>query len=255
MLRSMNDLTGFSIGATDGFIGTVQDFLLDEREWAVRYLVADTGTWLSGRLVILSPSVLGHAEASTRVMNVELTREQVSSSPPLEADQPVSRQKELELAQYYGWPMYWSPSMAGAGAGVMAGPWMTAPVPEEPDIHARPADEAPKGDPHLHSAREVTGYHVEAVDGEIGHVEDFIVDDTTWSIQYVVVDTKNWWPAKKVVLLPMWVSEVSWDLRRVRFDLPRETIRSGPEYDPSAPVNEEHELRFYDYYGRPKERI
>lgn len=249
MLRSLKDLIGYSIGAADGYIGKVQDFLLDDREWAVRYLVADTGGWLSGRLVILSPSSLGHPDWETRVMNVELSREQVQNSPPIEADRPVSRQKELELANYYGWPMYWNPALASAGAGVMAGPWLAAPPIEEPVVRR----ETPKGDPHLYSAREVTGYRVEATDGEIGHVDDFILDDARWTVQYVVVDTKNWWPARKVVMLPMWITGVTWDARRVRFDLPRETIRNGPEFDPHAPVNEEHETRFYDYYGRPSD--
>src|SRR5690606_8337192 len=155
-----------------------------------------------------------------------------------------------ELARHYGWPMYWNPSMAATGGGILAGPMMSAPVPEERETQEPEAH----GDPHLRSAREVMGYQVEATDGEIGHVEDFVIDDSGWTVQYVVVDTKNWWPAKKVVMLPMWVSEISWDLRRVRFDLPKETIRNGPEYDPSAPVNEETELRFYDYYGRPRGR-
>lgn len=250
MLRSLKELIGYSIRAEDGLIGKVQDFLFDDQDWGVRYMVADTGSWLSGRLVVLSPSSLGHAEWGSRVMSVTLTRDQIRSSPPLEANRPVSRQKELELVRYYGWPMYWSPSMTSAGAGMMGGPWLAATPHEEP----AESDETPKGDPHLYSAREVTGYRVEATDGQIGHVDDFILDDSRWLFQYVVVDTKNWWPARKVVLLPMWISGVTWDARRVRFDLPRETIRNGPEFDPRAPVNEEHETRFYDYYGRPSDR-
>jgi len=228
----------------------VRDFLLDDQEWVIRYLVADTGGWLSDRLVIISPALLGQAERDSRILSVDLSREQVRSSPPIEAEQPVSRQKEIELSQYYGWPMYWDPAMATAGAGAMAGPWM-APAPVERQAAGR---SEPQGDPHLRSAREIIGYHVEASDGAIGHVEDLVIDDGGWAVQYVVVDTKNWWPAKKVVLLPMWISGVSWELRQVRFDLPKETIRNGPRFDPAAPINHEDEIRLYDYYGRPRGR-
>lgn len=258
MLRSVKDLIGYSIGATDGTIGKVRDFLLDDREWIVRYLVADTGTWLSDQLVILSPAALGRADYGLRMLAVELSSEEVRNSPPIEADQPVSRQREAELAQYYGWPAYWNPAMTTAGGGVFMGPWAVPPLPEAqpadaPDADARERAEGSRGDPHLRSARELIGYHVEATDGEIGHVEDIIIDDDRWSVQYVVVDTRNWWPARKVVMLPMWVSGVSWDLRQVQFDLPKETIRNGPEYNPAAPINEQDETRFYDYYGRPVE--
>lgn len=245
MIRSLNSLMGYSLKTTDGEIGKVRDFLVDDQDWSVRYLVADTGGWLSGRLVIISPSVLGNADWHSQSLSVELTRDQVRRSPPIEEDRPVSRQKEIELAEYYGWPMYWNPAMAGAG--VMGGPWLVVPPPQEKE---QPEPQV-KGDPHLQSAREMVGYHVEAVDGEIGHVDDFIIDDDRWVIQYVVVDTKNWWPGGNVTMLPMWISGVSWELRQVRFDLPRETIRNGPAYDPSAPINEDDQLRFYDYYGRP----
>lgn len=251
MLRGTKDMIDYSLGASDGDIGTVRDFFFDDQDWIIRYLVADTGSWLSDQLVLISPSALGTADWNTRTLSVDLTREQVRNSPPLEAHQPVSRQKEIELSQYYGWPMYWNPSMVAAGGGVMVGPAMAGAgdiSPKEQEKRKRQS----QGDPHLRSVREVIGYHVAATDGEIGHVEDFVIDDGSWRVQYVVVDTRNWWPARKVVMLPMWVSDVDWDLREVRFELTMDAIREGPEYNPSAPVNERDEVRFYDYYGRPK---
>jgi hypothetical protein len=255
MLRSARSIFGYCLGAFDGEIGKVRDVLFDDREWIVRYFVADTGNWLADRLVLVSPSAVRRAEYDRRVLAVDLTRDQVNRSPLLESDRPVSRQKESELSRYYGWPMYWNPVMAGAGAGIMPGPWLDLPAERDPEADGVSEPHEKAGDPHLRSAREVIGYHVEASDGAIGHVDDFICDEGGWVIQYVVVDTRNWWPARKVVMLPMWISGVSWETRRVRFDLPRETIRNGPEYDPAAAVNQETETLFYDYYGRPRGRL
>jgi hypothetical protein len=106
-------------------------------------------------------------------------------------------------------------------------------------------------DPHLRSTKEVIGYHIQAVDGEIGHVEDLIVDDEEWFLRYLVVDTRNWLPGKAVLVAPGWAKRVDWVKRKVHVDLPQEAIRDSPEFDPSRPVNREYEVRLYDYYGRP----
>jgi hypothetical protein len=100
--------------------------------------------------------------------------------------------------------------------------------------------------------KEVTGYHIEAKDGAIGHVEGFILDDEDWMIRYMVVDTRSWLPGKKVLIAPCLIRSVHWDESKVCLDLSRELVEGGPEYDPSAPVNREYEKRWYDYYGRPE---
>jgi sporulation protein YlmC with PRC-barrel domain len=106
-------------------------------------------------------------------------------------------------------------------------------------------------DPHLRSVREVTGYHIQGTDGEIGHVDDLIVDDTTWAIRYLVIDTRNWWLDRKVLVAPHWADRISWDVRKVYVNLKREQVKHSPEWHPDAPVNREYEARLYDYYGRP----
>ena len=246
MLRSFKSLKGYTLGATDGEIGKVRDLYFDDQGWQVRYLVADTGGWLTGREVLLSPAVLGVADADYRVLQVSLTREMVRSSPSVLEHQPVSRRMERELATHYGWPMYWEMSMAGAGAVMMPPP--TGPdVQEDREwVEARSDDDA-----HLRSAMEVIGYRVHASDGDMGHVHDLIVDQQEWVIQYVVVDTATFWPGRKVTMLPMWISGISYPDGEVRFDLPQETIRSGPEYDPAAPINADQVTQLSDYYGRP----
>jgi hypothetical protein len=237
VMRSLKDLHGYTIQAADGDIGKVDDFTFDDQTWTVRYLVADTGNWLVGRRVLLSPVSLGHPDWEKRAFPVGLTKEQVENSPTIAADRPVSRQVEAQLHAYYGWRPYWSSTAAAAVA----------------QARVESAEEiAEKSDPHLRSVREVSDYHIQANDGEIGHVDDFIAAEEDWVIRYMVVDTRNWLPGKRVLVAPTWVEKVSWRERKVHVNLSRNMIKDSPEFDPSAPVNREYELRLYDYYGRPK---
>ena len=73
----------------------------------------------------------------------------------------------------------------------------------------------------------VTGYHIEATDGEIGHVDGFVVDDEAWAIRYIEVATRNWWPGKKVLVSPAWIERVSWPDSKVYAGLSREAIKSA----------------------------
>jgi hypothetical protein len=216
---------------TDG-VGKVREFYFDDRFWIVRYLVADTGNWLVDRLVLLSPVSLGDPDWDEQVFPVTLTREQVEGSPRINTDEPVSRQMETELHGYYGWAPYWN-----------AAAYIAAPLPRNADQR--------EGDPHLRSTREVIGYRIQATDGGIGHVDDFIVEDDIWTIRYLVIGTGNWLPGKRVLVSPGWTREVNWAGRRVSLDLFKGVIQDSPEFDPSAPVNREYEVRLYDYYGRP----
>jgi sporulation protein YlmC with PRC-barrel domain len=234
MLRSIKSLYGYTIQARDGDIGKVQEFYFDDQAWTIRYLVVDTGGWLLGRRVLLSTVAAGQPEWEKRAFPAVLTKEQVEHSPSISADKPVSRQMEEDLHTYYGWTPYWS----GAGIAMAEA--------------AAEREKREAGDPHLRSTQKVTGYHIQATDGEIGHVEDFVVDDETWVIRYMVVNTRNWLPGKSVLVAPTWVDRISWAGGLVYLDLDRETIKNSPEFDPSAPVNRAYELRLYDYYGRPK---
>jgi len=236
MLRSLKDLHGYTIHATDGDIGKVDEFYFDDKRWTVRYLVADTGNWLVDRQVLLSTVALGHPDWEKQVFPVALTKEQVENSPLIDANKAVSRQMEEELHAYFGWYPYWS------GAAAVAA--MVARKKASKDIaHSNPA---------LRSTREVISYHIHAIDGEIGQVEDFIAEDDTWVIRYLVVNTRNLLPGKSVLIAPMWVERVSWATKEVYVNLSTESVKNSPEFDPSAPVNRVYELRLCDYYGRPK---
>jgi hypothetical protein len=176
---------------------------------------------------------------------VALTRGQVEKSPDIDTDQPVSRQQETALHNHYGWPMYWIDP--GTGAWPAVSPMAPIFAPPKPFETATEG----KADPHLRSIKEVTGYHIHASDGEMGHVEDFIVDDALWVIRYMVVHASNWLPAKKVLISPQWLGEIRHRERKVNVTLTQESIRHCPEFDPRAFVNREYEERLYDYYGRP----
>lgn len=246
MLRSTKELRGYTIRAIDGDIGKVHEFYFDDLAWIVRYLVVDTGKWLPGRKVLLWPGVLGQPDWETQSLPVGLTKEQVEYSPVIGTDEPVSRQMEVDLHTYYGWTPYWRGGLPVFGLRAAAAAEMIVPSAEEKD-----KTEEKEADPHLRSTREVIGYHIQARDGEIGHVEDFVVDDEAWFIRYLVIDTRNWLPGRKVLVAPAWAEQVSWVERKVHVDLGHETIKNGPEFNPSMPVNREYEVRLYDYYGRP----
>jgi hypothetical protein len=236
MLRSARDLRGYTIQAIDGPIGTVYDGYFDDQVWTIRYLVVETGSWLSGRRVLLSPVALDTPEWETKTLPVKLTQEQVKGSPPVDTDKPVSRQMEEQLHAHYGWPPYWVSTRALAAVQV---------------VEQKYEDEAGE-DLTLRSVREVIGYDIRATDGKVGHVEDFVVDDGSWVMRYMVVDTRDWLPGRKVLVAPAWIDAVTWPERDVYVGLSRETVKNSPEFDPSDPVNREYELRLYDYYGRPK---
>lgn len=250
MLRSIEKITGYTLQATDGEIGRCKDFLFDDEQWVVRYMVADTGKWIPDRKVLISPISLGEPDWSSGRFDVELSKEEIESAPRLAADEPVSRRYEAKYFRHRGYTPYWG----GLGVwGLTTLPARLRDGAEEYHEEAGVATEElpPSGDPHLRSVNEVTGYHIRATDGDVGHVEDFVVDDETWMVRYVVVDTRNWLPGRKVILAPDWFRSFKWSSKIAEVDLTREQIESSPEYDPGQPINVEYEARLYDFYGRP----
>jgi hypothetical protein len=245
MLRSLKELMNYRLQAMDGTIGSVDDFLFDDRKWTVRYLVANTGGWLKGRLVLIAPKSLKAPDWQSNHFPVDLSRRQIEESPSILNDAPLARQKEMELAQHYNWPVYWA--IDGLG-GFGAAPIVT-PI-EPPPEGAKPAQEV--GNHHLRSVREVRGYRIHAKDGDIGHVDDLIVEDDKWVIRYMVVDTRNWLPGRKVLLAVDWINEVRWLDAKIVVSHSREDTKNSSEYDPSAPMNREYEEVLHDYYDRPR---
>ncbi len=220
-------------------MGKVNDFYFDDQHWTIRYLVADTGNWLAGQQVLISPHALVAAIKEDQHIAVDLSRKQIEDSPSLTSDKPVSRQFEKDYYGYYGWTPYWG--------GPQAWGYYPMPVPVSP---AEPHSDAPEKDwdSHLRSMREVTGYSIQATDGEIGHVEDFILDDETWTIRYLIVDTRNWWPGKKVLVSPRWIDKVSWSDSKVFINLPREAVKQSPEYTEESLITRDYETALHRHY-------
>ncbi|PWS34734.1 hypothetical protein DFH01_24770 [Falsiroseomonas bella] len=244
MLWRSTTLIGSGLRARDGGIGSIADLLFDETDWNVRWVVVDTGGWLTGRRVLLPPSCFGAAGGTTLEYPVDLTRRQVEESPEIGFDAPVSRQLESRVYGHYGWTPYWNLSFAPPFAAPTAVPAAGEPPRSTPETR-----EEPSGDPHLRSAKEVTGYYIQATDGDIGHVEEFLVDDDPWAIRYVVVDTANWWPARKVILSPRWFSGIDWATQQVHVTVTRDQVKASPEYEPSSLLAREHEERLHAHYG------
>lgn len=248
MLRSLKDLESYKVHALDGDIGKVTDFLFDDQYWTIRYLDTDPGGfWTSPGRVLISPISFLKADWATRKFHLALTQEKIKNSPSVDVDKPVSRQFERDYSQYYGWPYYWG---FGEPLGLAEGiyPLGLAAAAASDKL---PEEKSTPGDPHLRSARDVTGYHIHGSDGQIGHIADFIVDDETWAIRYLVIDTSNWWLGKKVLVSPYWTQRISWSESMVYINLSKSAIQNSPEWSPEALVNREYEERLYDYYGRP----
>ena len=247
MLTNAANLKGLVIRATDGEIGTVDQFYFDDEAWAIRYLTLDTGGWLGGRRVLISPISVVHTDWQMKRLDVALTKKQVENSPNIDIHKPVSRQHEAVYLGYFAYPYYW-------GGTIMWGPALYPsglPIPATV-INEALADRIRKEstDSHLRSNEAVTGYHIDAADGEIGHVEGFVMDDQSWAIRYIEVATRNWWPGKKVLVAPSWIQRVSWMDSKVYVGLSREAIKEAPEFLESVPITRKYEDRLYLHYGQ-----
>src|ERR1700691_5449817 len=242
MLRSIRDMEHYSIGATDGVIGKVQDFYFDDEAWGIRYLVVETDAWLSHRKVLISPFAIGQPDWSKKIFPVSITQTQVQNSPDIDTNKPVSRQHEMGYLGYFGYGAYWGGGgLWGAGiypdelqAGLQAGALNTA-----------------GDDVHLRSGNEIMRYYVHASDGDIGHVQGLIVDEKSWAIRYIIVNTSNWWMGHEVIIAPEWIDGVDWLDSKLSINLTRLSVKDSPSYDPSVPLSREREAGTHAHYGRP----
>jgi hypothetical protein len=245
MLRSLKELERTSVTAIDGDVGSVANFLFDDDRWAVRYLVVETGTSFDERRVLISPISFRSVDWPTRVVRLGLTCHEIKNSPRVDTDKPVSRQHEQDYYRYYGYPYYWG------AAGLWGEGW-------EPALLAQRAQgESPPGRPdltgtdaHLRSVLEVSGYHVQGSDDGIGHVVDFLVDDATWAIRYLVIDTGHWWAGHKVIVAPEWATRISFDERKVFMDMTRDAIKNSPAWIEHGTVDRDYEARLHEHHGR-----
>jgi hypothetical protein len=250
MLWDASAIDGYAIEAIDGRLGTVRDLLFEDVGWVIRWLVVDTGNWLPGRKVLLPLSALGQPDQALRHFPVKLTMQQVKDSPDVDTDQPVSRQVEAHVYDHYGWDPYWGGNFFPMN-NAMAMP-LVAPLHlpgSKPRDQGSADAQRNEGDPHLRSIEAITGYHIHAIDGEIGHVEDFLLEDTGWSIRYITVDTRNWWPGERVLISPRSVREIDWAGRLLHLNVNRQKVKDGPPYNPTVTVDGAYDEAFLTYYG------
>lgn len=252
MLRKLSEIRGFSIAALDDEIGSVDDFYFEDDSWSIRYVVVDTGPWILGRQVLISPAAIQSLIWDDQILAVNLTKDQVKNSPGIGVDEPVSRQHEIELHNYYGWPGYWTtPGVPTAVTGIH-----TAPIPPATAIPRERLAEGHQavkenGDPHLRSMSEVLNYNIQATDDDIGHVEDFFADADDWRIRYMLVDTRNWLPGRKVLVGTDWIESINWMNSDVHLTVTRGQVEKSPEYDPKAPLTRDYETNLYRHYQIP----
>lgn len=263
MLKPLSRLTGSTITATDGDIGHVTEAYFDDEAWVIRYLVIDTGQWLPGREVLISPySVRPRVAADPEAIlakhiDTSLTRQQVNDSPAIDTHRPVSRRHETEYARYYAHPSYWEGGDLWAMSALPLLPLsLPPPLPTrlETEVECATRDDnlAPE-DSHLRSSADVTGHDIQALDDSIGHVHDFVFDDENWAIRYLVVDTRNWWPGgKKVLIATPWIDRIDWADKTVHAQLTREQIQNSPPYDEGTPIDRVHEQQLHDAHGRER---
>ena len=258
MLQIVSNLKGYGIEAKDGSIGNVSDFLFDDSSLKIRWLVVDTGNWLTGRKVLIPPSAIGYADHWRKELTVGLTKSQVKDSPDIAQDLPVSLRMQNDMYRYYGWESsaggnLYSGGLSGADMATIA-----PPLPARTYFGTNKAAEAEPSettthdaDPHLRSIAEVTGYHVHATDGSIGYVENFLIDSESWLVRYLHIDTSNWWFGQHVLISPHAMKEVDWTARYIRLDIARAQVKASPPWNFADPIDEEFENRLYSHYDWP----
>jgi hypothetical protein len=219
MLIHSKKLYDDRLAALDGEIGRVKDLYFDDKNWVVRYVVADTGSWLTGRLVLLSPHAFGRLDEVTSALQVNLTRAQIEHSPAIDAHKPVSRQYEIDYFRYYGWPVYWN---GGGMWGMASCPAIVAPSKAEIEAGFRMHH---RDDKHLQSAHALGGYNIEASDGTLGFMRGLLVDDRTWAIAEIAVDAGHWYAEKEIRIATSEIERISYEESRIFVRLTKADIR------------------------------
>lgn len=250
MLRRIESLRGFTLAARDGDIGRCKDFLFDDRDWAVRYMVAKTGGWLTGHEVLISPVSLQQPAWSTDHFPVDLTKEQIEQAPPLEKHAPVSRTYEMAYHEYYSLPFYWVGADLWGAYPDPAG--MIHPVPDAPPETQAPPEDIDPAEGHLRSCEEVIGYDIRSSDGSSESIADMLLDDRSWALRFLVVDTRTWLPGGKVVIPTADLADVDWVDRWVTTGLSEDQIKHSPAFDADQLSDPDYEQRLHDYYGRQR---
>jgi sporulation protein YlmC with PRC-barrel domain len=249
MLFAGSALMGYKIYAEDGQIGSVSDLLFDDRTWRFRWLVVQTGGWTTDREVLIHPVAIETVDHDRQIVQLNLTVDRVKNSPDVYSDLPVSRQAEFTMMDYYDWDPLWGMGLYDIG---MMGGYIGPPRYFGPQDLAQIGDLAERyqeGDANLRSLKTVIGYHIHATDGLIGHVENTLIDDKSWDIRYMMVDTSNWWMGKHVLISPYAVADISWSANEISLNISKESVKSSPPWDPAKLISEAEEQGLHRHYG------
>jgi hypothetical protein len=250
MLSTGLDMKSYAILADDGAIGHVADLLFDDQSWLIRWMVVRTGGWLSGRKVLIHPGSIARVDHAAHTIRVSLSMEKVAGSPEISTDEPVSRQMQYSLYGYYGYDPYWGGGIYPGGIGFI--PPHTAHDGTVSDVLEEGQGE---GDPHLRSIVSVTGYHIQASDGPIGHLENFLLDEQDWKIAYLAIATRNWWAGQHVLVCPVAVRQIIWLEGSIDLSLTRAMIKASPVWSPDEIDFPAYQALLHDHYGWPPARM
>lgn len=211
MLFFTSDLKEYNIDATDGEMGKIKDLYFDDKNWAIRYAIVDTRKWLPGRKVLLSPETFVNFNEADKKLEVEYDKEHVRNSPPIPEDRPVTRDAETSLIGYYGWSRHW---LTDARWGADNGP-ITSAFDQGDSMGQQVREDIPpetaRPDYDLRSEEETLVFKVHADDGKIGTVVDFVYDDQSRNIQYIVVQSsENYVDTEFYIYRPEEIESVDW---------------------------------------------
>lgn len=241
MKRNIRSLIGFEIGATDGNIGKVSEFYFDDETWGLRYMIVETGSWLLGRKVLIPIESFLKPDWEKELFHVNITKEQVKNSPDTDTEKTVTRRQEILLNEHYLLDNYWQGGFYGGGMVITP-----SSAPPKPDSNTTSDDV--DNEYHLRSTKSVTGYNIHAVDGTIGEIIDFVFDDSRWRVDFLVVDTGNWLPAKHVLISPTWITRINWANSEVHVKVLKELIKSSPEYDRAKELDDVYITMLHSHY-------
>lgn len=239
MFRLLNDAKGSTVRGMDGDIGKIVDLYFDDENWTVRYLVVDVGNWVPGNHVLISPMSITRTDWERQRVELSIDRERVQKSPAADLVKPVSRQYESEYHRYYGWPYYWEGTGVWGAEATPLGLGSSIPTsgtaPVERDVRRTVSTRTGAGveESHIRSAREVAGYHIKATDHEVGHIDDYLVDADSWTIDSIVIDTSNWPGGKAVVLARQRIGRVDWSTKQIFVNASSQEVRNSPEFSES----------------------
>ncbi len=255
MLRKLSVLKGYQVNGKDNDFGKVKDLYFDQKEWILRYIVVDTGNWLIDEKTLISTDSFANIDHVHEKIEVELTTEELERGPSLKKNKPVSKVMEERLTKHFNWPLYWT----GYGTNQVVAPAAMQPgyvIRKNPlDFDYQPTEQNTNEEiikTNLRSFNEVTGYHIQANDGEIGHLENLFAEEESWIIRYLLIDTRNWLPGKDVVIAPEWIKNISWNKEKIIINKDQATIKNAPEYNPDIPIDRKYENEIYEHYNELK---